>query len=139
MASLIFCHRILRLSYSNLNLLKMYYTMVDTRPEERMLEDVVIKNRIGIRECIKQELNKWQENCPDFQKWPLYLQEPLIAVEYNLSFWLRKNNYDNCYNCELANVNLYYDCLYVSSNSKATNDLLLAQKDCIERYLIAEI
>ncbi|MDT0678255.1 hypothetical protein [Autumnicola musiva] len=139
MASIMFYHRILRLSYSNVNLLKMYYRMLEESKSKSLFEDTIIKERIGIREAIKQELLKWEENSPESHRWLIYMQEPFVASEYKLSHWLRKLTYEHCYNSELANVNLYYDCIYTSSNSRKTNDLLIAQKNKIEKYLIAEI
>ncbi len=101
-------------------------------------------NRIALRERFELEISRYlKENfnnrfslinnlimsCP-----------PVIAQsDYDLQSALSSLDGNLCYDCELDNVNKYYQILYFRKAPSTLTDILLEQKNQVEGYLLTEV
>lgn len=134
------CYNTLRLERSNLNLLKMYYSLIGNNTgKEHLKNKEILESRISIREDITLELKGYLNTLREHKRNTVLALSPLVKLEYLLVAASRKASWENCEDCELSNVSLYYDCLYGSGSCKDFTDLILTQKGRIENYLIAQM
>ncbi|MFD2833414.1 hypothetical protein [Gramella sp. AN32] len=135
--------RLLQLHVSNQNLLKIYYALLNNRFKnvEYDLKKTDLDSRISIREEIKIQLIALINN---LEKGTYYknghdILNFLFQGEFVLFNMLRKDREDLFKKMELDNVNKYYKTIYIRGVSSRVIDVLLLQKNKVEKYLLANI
>lgn len=142
MISLNIYFRIVRLQCSNHNLLRIYAILKRIEQDDKDLISS-LENRRVLRCKIDNELKSLLEDlkakngkiiCSLFA-----LCHNGVKMEFGIYDALREYNFKSCFNCELHNVNQYYNTLFALRSHKNFTDILLKQKSNIERYLIKEV
>lgn len=134
--------RIVRLQCSNRNLLRIYAILKRIEQDD---EDLIasLDHRSVLRSKIDNELKSLVEDlkakngkivCSLFA-----LCHHGVKFEFNIYDALREYNFKTCFDCELQNVNQYYNTLYALRSHTSFTDILLEQKSSIENYLMKEI
>jgi len=134
--------RLSRLNFSNKNLLALYHTLKEIEDEDEELIDV-LKQRIDIRNSFNEEfqglLNEIRAKRTIFASAVCSIFFNTIGLYSKVNKLFISTTYNTCTNCELHNVNQYYNTIYSLRSHERLIEILLRQKNQIEDYLMEEL
>lgn len=137
---------LLRLYASNKTLLQIYYTLYKKLDgEDCKYQKDQLQSRIAMREkfrlelmlCIEENFIEKEDSFID--KVSVFSFPFLTQLEMAIPNSLYPDSWERCYEHEVKNLNKYYNTLFSPSLSRKISDLLMNQKNGIEKNILCSV